>query len=157
FNAAGADPAAEIGERHNPETHLIPLVLDAASGFRPDIHVFGSDYPTPDGTALRDYVHVCDLAEGHVLAAKHLLSGGKTFSVNLGSGCGVSVRQVIEMARQVTGRKVIVRDGPRRPGDPSHLVADATKAREMLGWTPGRSDLATIIADAWRWQLRRAK
>jgi len=155
FNAAGADPAAEIGERHSPETHLIPLVLDAASGLRPDIHVFGSDYTTPDGTAFRDYVHVCDLAEGHVLAAKHLLGGGKTLAVNLGSGRGVSVRQVIEMARQITGREVIVRDSPRRPGDPAHLVADATKARETLGWTAGRSDLATIIADAWRWQLGR--
>lgn len=154
FNAAGADPAAEIGERHDPETHLIPLILEAASGSRPDIRVFGLDYPTPDGTALRDYVHVCDLAHGHVLAANHLLNNGKTLALNLGSGRGGSVRQVIEIVRTITGREVVARDGPRRPGDPAHLVADPTKAREILGWTPERSDLATIVADAWRWHLK---
>ena len=154
FNAAGADPAAEIGERHDPETHLIPLVLETASGFRPYIRVFGSDYPTPDGTAVRDYVHVTDLARGHVLAANHLLNGGKTLAVNLGSGRGQSVRQVIDMARQITGHDVAVRDGARRPGDPARLVADATEAQKILGWTPERSDLATIVTDAWRWHLK---
>jgi UDP-glucose-4-epimerase GalE len=153
FNAAGADPEAEIGERHSPETHLIPLVLDAASGSSSDVQVFGSDYPTPDGTAFRDYVHVCDLAKGHVLAAKYLLNGGKTLAVNLGSGRSVSVRQVIEMARQITGRKLTVRNGPRRAGDPACLTADATKAREIFGWSPERSDLATIVKDAWRWRV----
>ena len=154
FNAAGADPAAEIGERHDPETHLIPLVLEAASGSRSDIRVFGSDYPTPDGTALRDYVHVCDLAHGHVLAANHLLNNGKTLAVNLGSGRGGSVRQVIDIVQKITGREVVAHDSPRRPGDPAHLVADPTKAREILGWMPERSDLATVVADAWRWHQK---
>jgi UDP-glucose-4-epimerase len=155
FNAAGAEPTAEIGEDHNPETHLIPLVLDAASGVKPEILVFGSDYPTPDGTALRDYVHVCDLARAHVLALQHLLDHGETIAVNLGNGCGVSVRQVIDMVRHITGREVIARDVPRRPGDPSVLVADPTKSRELLGWTAKRSDLEAIVADAWRWHAKR--
>ena len=155
FNAAGADPAAEIGEDHDPETHLIPLVLDAASGRRPAVTVFGTDYPTPDGTAIRDYIHVCDLASAHVLALQHLLGQGDTIAVNLGNGYGVSVRQVIDMVRSVTGREVPARDAPRRLGDPSVLVADANEARETLGWAPERSDLATIIADAWRWHGKR--
>ena len=155
FNAAGADPAAEIGEDHNPETHLIPLVLDAASGRRPDVTVFGTDYPTPDGTAIRDYIHVSDLARAHLLALQHLLSQGNTIAVNLGNGHGASVRQVIDMVRSVTGREVRARDAPRRPGDPSALVADPKKARDTLGWAPERSDLATIIADAWRWHAKR--
>jgi len=155
FNAAGADPAAEIGEDHNPETHLIPLVLDAASGRRPAVPVFGTDYPTPDGTAIRDYIHVSDLARAHVLALRHLLGNGDTIAVNLGNGQGVSVRQVIDMVRSVTSREVPARAAPRRPGDPSALVADATKARATLGWAPARSDLATIIADAWRWHGKR--
>jgi UDP-glucose-4-epimerase GalE len=154
FNAAGAEPTAEIGEDHDPETHLIPLVLDAASG-RSAVTVFGTDYPTADGTAIRDYVHVCDLARAHVLALQHLLSGGDTIAVNLGNGQGASVRQVIDMARSVTGHEVAARDAPRRAGDPSILVADANKARETLGWAPERSDLATIIADAWRWHGKR--
>jgi UDP-arabinose 4-epimerase len=155
FNASGADLAAEIGEDHDPETHLIPLVLDAASGRRPAVTVFGTDYPSPDGTAIRDYVHVSDLARGHVLALQHLLDGGDTIAVNLGNGHGVSVRQVIEMVRSVTGREVPARDAPRRTGDPSALVADAKKVHESLGWAPERSDLETIIADAWRWHCKR--
>jgi UDP-arabinose 4-epimerase len=155
FNASGADLAAEIGEDHDPETHLIPLVLDAASGRRPAVTVFGTDYPSPDGTAIRDYVHVSDLARGHVLALQHLLYGGDTIAVNLGNGHGVSVRQVIEMVRSVTGREVPARDAPRRTGDPSALVADAKKVHEALGWAPERSDLETIIADAWRWHCKR--
>ena len=155
FNAAGAEPTAEIGEDHNPETHLIPLVLDAAAGMRPAVTVFGTDFPTPDGTAVRDYIHVCDLARAHVLAIKHLLNGGETIAVNLGAGRGISVRQVIDTVRQITGQTVLARDAPPRPGDPSILVADPTKARALLGWMPERSDLAMIIADAWRWHGKR--
>jgi UDP-arabinose 4-epimerase len=155
FNAAGAEPTGEIGEDHDPETHLIPLVLHAALGTRPAIQVFGTDYPTPDGTAVRDYVHVCDLARAHVLALNRLLDGGETLAVNLGSGHGVSVHQVIETARRVIGRAVPVRHGPRRAGDPAILVADAAKARELLGWSTERSDLPSIIADAWRWHAQR--
>jgi UDP-glucose-4-epimerase GalE len=154
FNAAGAEPTAEIGEDHNPETHLIPLVLDAA-GRKPAVTVFGTDYPTPDGTAVRDYIHVCDLARAHTLAIEYLLKGGETLAVNLGTGRGASVRQVIDTVRRVTGQEVIARDAPRRPGDPPILVADPTKAHAVLGWAPGRSDLATIIADAWRWHTKR--
>ena len=124
FNAAGADPTAEIGEDHNPETHLIPLVLDAASGKRPDVTMFGTDYPTPDGTAVRDYVHVCDLARAHVLALEYLLDEGDTIAVNLGTGRGASVRQVVDTVRRITGREVIARDASRRAGDPPALVAD---------------------------------
>jgi UDP-arabinose 4-epimerase len=148
FNAAGAEPTAEIGEDHKPETHLIPLALDAASGVRPEILVFGSDYPTPDGTALRDYVHVCDLARAHVLALQYLLDGGETIAVNLGNGCGISVRQVIDAARHVSGREIVERDAPRRPGDPAVLVADSNKSRKLLGWTAERSALAMIVTDA---------
>jgi UDP-glucose-4-epimerase GalE len=155
FNAAGADPTAEIGEDHEPETHLIPLVLDAALGLRDAVDVFGSDYQTPDGTAIRDYVHVSDLARAHVLALQHLLRGGDTMAVNLASGQGASVREVIETARAVTGTKIDMRDSPRRAGDPSILVADATRARELLGWSAERSDLTTIITDAWRWHKGR--
>jgi UDP-arabinose 4-epimerase len=155
FNAAGAEPTAEIGEDHNPETHLIPLVLDAASGLRSDVSVFGCDYPTPDGTALRDYIHVCDLARAHVLALQHLLDGGETIAVNLGSGYGASVRQVIGTVKSVTGREVSTRDLPRRPGDPAVLVADPTKARQVLGWAPEQSDLKKIVGDAWRWHINR--
>jgi UDP-arabinose 4-epimerase len=155
FNAAGAEPTAEIGEDHNPETHLIPLVLDVAAGIRPAVTIFGTDYPTPDGTALRDYIHVRDLARAHALAIEHLLKGGENIAVNLGAGRGSSVREVIDMVRQITGHEVITEDAPRRPGDPPILVADPTKARALLGWTPERSDLATIIADAWRWHARR--
>jgi len=155
FNAAGAEPAAEIGEDHDPETHLIPLVLDAASGRGPAVTVFGTDYPTADGTAIRDYIHVCDLARAHVLALQHLLDHGDSIAVNLGNGHGASVRQVIDMVRIVTGREVPTRDAPRRAGDPTILVADASKAHETLGWTSERSDLTTIVADAWRWHGKR--
>ena len=155
FNAAGADPAAEIGEDHQPETHLIPLVLDAALGRTSEIQVFGTDYQTPDGTAIRDYVHVSDLARAHLLAVQYVLRGGDTIAVNLASGRGASVREVIDTARAATGRKFDARDVERRPGDSSILVADATRARELLEWSAERSDLATIIADAWHWHKRR--
>jgi UDP-arabinose 4-epimerase len=155
FNAAGADPSCEIGEDHDPETHLIPLVLDAALGVRAAVQIFGADYETPDGTAIRDYVHVSDLARAHVLALQYLLDGGQSISVNLASGQGVSVRKIIDTASAVTGVAIDARDSPRRPGDPSILVAEATRARQLLGWSAERSDLATIIADAWRWQMIR--
>ena len=155
FNAAGADPAVEIGEDHDPETHLIPLVLDAASGKRPDVAVFGTDYPTPDGTAVRDYIHVCDLADAHVLALKYLLDDRESIAVNLGTGRGASVCQVINAARRITGSEIVARNESRRAGDPPILVADAQRADEILGWAPQRSDLATIINDAWRWHSKR--
>jgi UDP-glucose-4-epimerase GalE len=155
FNAAGADPIAEIGEDHDPETHLIPLALDVASGRRRDVTVFGTDYPTPDGTAVRDYIHVCDLARAHVLALEHLLNNGDTIAVNLGTGRGFSVRQVIDTVRRITRREVTARDGPRRAGDPPVLIADSKEANERLAWMPQRSDLDTIITDAWRWSNKR--
>jgi UDP-glucose-4-epimerase GalE len=155
FNAAGADPTGEIGECHEPETHLIPLILDTASGLRSAVQIFGTDYPTPDGTAIRDYVHVSDLARGHVLALQYLLDGGETIAVNLASGRGASVREVIESACAVTGAKIDVRTGPRRAGDPPVLMSDANRARKVLGWSPERSDLLTIIADAWRWHEKK--
>jgi UDP-glucose-4-epimerase GalE len=155
FNAAGADPAAEIGEDHEPETHLIPLILDAAFGRRPAIQVFGTDYQTPDGTAIRDYVRVSDLARAHVVALQYLLGGGDTIAVNLASGQGASVRQVIDTARDVTGCKIDARDVQRRPGDPPILVADATLAHKLFGWSAERSDLTAVITDAWSWHKER--
>jgi UDP-arabinose 4-epimerase len=157
FNAAGADATGEIGEDHSPETHLIPLILDAAVGARPTVQVFGTDYDTPDGTAIRDYVHVSDLARAHIFALEHLLKGGDSIAVNLASGRGASVREVIDTARAVTGRRIDVRDAPRRPGDPAILVADAARARASLGWSAERSDLVNIIGDAWRWHTQRRK
>jgi UDP-arabinose 4-epimerase len=155
FNAAGADPMCEIGEDHDPETHLIPLVLDAALGVRAAIQVFGTNYATSDGTAIRDYVHVSDLARAHVLALEHLLDGADTVTVNLSTGRGVSVREVIDTARRITGTKIDSIDAHRRAGDPSILMAQATRARELLGWAAERSDLDTIIGDAWRWHRVR--
>jgi UDP-glucose 4-epimerase len=159
FNAAGADPAREIGEDHRPETHLIPLVLDAASGRREAITVFGSDYPTPDGTCIRDFIHVSDLAEAHVLGLAWLLDGGDgrtgggdaPLALNLGSGSGHSVRSVIETARAVTGADIPVVEGRRRPGDPARLVSGSALAEQVLGWRPRRSTLDSIVADAWAW------
>jgi UDP-glucose-4-epimerase GalE len=155
FNAAGAHPSSEIGEDHTPETHLVPLVLDAALGRRPDVTVFGTDYPTQDGTAQRDYVHVCDLARAHVLSLQYLLDGGKTVALNVGSSRGASVQEVISTVQRVTGRGVTVRNAQRRPGDPSSLVADPSAASRLLGWSTERSDLQTIIEDAWRWHKKR--
>ena len=155
FNAAGADSEGEIGEDHDPETHLVPLVLLTALGRRPAIDIFGTDYPTPDGTAIRDYIHVQDLADAHVLALGHLLRGGESLALNLGTGAGHSVRAVIETAERVTGRTIARREAARRPGDPPMLVADARKARAVLGWTPKLSGLDDIIASAWAWHGAR--
>ncbi|MGE4530259.1 MAG: UDP-glucose 4-epimerase GalE [Acidithiobacillus sp.] len=154
FNAAGADPEGEMGERHDPETHLIPLVLQTASGRRPHIKIFGKDYDTPDGTCIRDYIHVTDLAEAHWLALEHLRAGGPSAAFNLGNGNGFSVQEVIDVARQVTGRPIACVDEARRAGDPARLVADSRRIREQLGWQPRYDDLHQIIADAWRWETR---
>jgi UDP-glucose-4-epimerase GalE len=154
FNAAGADPDGEIGERHDPEIHLLPLVLEAGIGKRPPVKVFGTDYPTPDGTAVRDFVHVTDLADAHVLALKRLLAGGASLAANLGSGTGNSVRQILEEAGRVLGQPVPHVDAPRRPGDPPVLVADPSLARRELGWRPRHSDLSTILQTALAWARR---
>jgi UDP-arabinose 4-epimerase len=154
FNAAGADPANEIGEDHDPETHLIPLVLDAASGKRDAITVFGTDYDTPDGTCVRDYIHVSDLADAHVKALTALRSGASSGAYNLGNGRGFSVREVISAAGRATGLAVPVVFGARRDGDPAQLVSDATKAREALGWQPRIVELSEILNTAWAWQQR---
>lgn len=154
FNAAGADPDGDLGERHMPETHLIPLVLQTASGRREAISVFGTDYDTPDGTCIRDYIHVCDLCEAHALALQYLLAGGDSDRFNLGNGQGFSVREVIDTARQVAGREIAMRVEPRRPGDPARLVADSRRVREVLGWKPERSGLDRIMADAWAWEQK---
>jgi UDP-arabinose 4-epimerase len=152
FNAAGADLALQIGERHDPETHLIPLVLQAAGGQRSGIIVHGNDYPTPDGTCIRDYIHVSDLAQAHVLALEHLLRGGRPTAINLGTGQGHSVEQIIRQAERVTGHSVDTHYGPRRQGDPPILIARADMARQVLGWQPRHSDLTTILRSAWNWE-----
>ncbi len=154
FNAAGADPAGRFGERHEPESHLIPLILQAASGRREAISVFGRDYDTPDGTCIRDYVHVVDLCAAHELALEQLLDGGAGGVYNLGNGQGFSVQEVIDTVKQVTGREFEVRDGDRRPGDPARLVADSRRAMAELGWQPAYADLATMVAHAWNWECR---
>ncbi|MEM8699636.1 MAG: UDP-glucose 4-epimerase GalE [Pseudomonadota bacterium] len=151
FNAAGASPDREIGEHHAPETHLIPLALDAVSGRRGALTIFGTDYPTPDGTCIRDYIHVMDLAEAHLLGVDWLLGGGASLALNLGSGAGFSVREVIDTAASVTGAPCPHVEGARRQGDPPRLVSGSDRAAEVLGWRPRRSDLAEIIADAWAW------
>jgi UDP-arabinose 4-epimerase len=151
FNAAGADPEGEIGEDHNPETHLIPLVLSVAAGLTPDVKMYGTDYSTPDGTCVRDYIHVCDLAHAHVLSLKALLAGADSKVYNLGNGHGFSVRQVVECAQQVTGRTIRTETCDRRQGDADSLVGNASRIRSDLGWIPGYVDVETIIETAWRW------
>ncbi len=163
FNAAGADPEARFGEAHQPETHLIPLILQVALGQRPHIEVFGSDYPTPDGTAIRDYIHVLDLASAHALALQALERGrapspstgtageGYSLAYNVGSGHGFSVAEVVKTCRRMTGHPIPAQEGPRRPGDPAALVADSSKIRRELGWEPHYSDLDRIVETAWRW------
>jgi UDP-glucose-4-epimerase GalE len=156
FNAAGADESGDIGECHDPETHLIPLALAASAGTGPELHIFGSDYPTPDGTCVRDYIHVNDLAEAHVLALQHLLDGGDSFAANLGTGQGYSVKEVLAAVKHATGNSVPCHAGPRRPGDPPILVADPARANRLLGWQATRS-MADIVASAWKWMERRSR
>lgn len=151
FNAAGADPDGEIGENHEPETHLIPIILEAAAGERPHVSVFGADYPTADGTCVRDYVHVSDLAAAHVLALARLEGAHGAEAFNLGNGNGFTVREVIDAAARVTGTRIPTKVEPRRAGDPPILLADANRARAELGWRPAFSDLDTQINNAWRW------
>lgn len=156
FNAAGADIANGLGECHEPETHLIPLVLRVASGRAPHITLFGQDYPTPDGSCIRDYIHVKDLASAHLRLLEYLLAGGEDAHFNLGTGHGHSVRAVVETARSVTHHPIPAEWQPRRAGDPPQLVADATRAHTILGWQPQHSDLTTIIRDAWAWEQHLA-
>lgn len=151
FNAAGADPDCRIGEMHNPETHLIPLILDAASGRKKQVNIFGDDYKTPDGTCLRDYVHVSDLANAHLLSLKHLAAGGESIAFNLGIGKGFSVLEVVKAAQKVTGRKIPVEIVPRRAGDPAALIASSAYIRRKLAWVPQYRSIETIIAHAWKW------
>lgn len=151
FNAAGADPEGEIGESHTPETHLIPLVLDAAAGKRADIKVFGTDYDTPDGSCIRDYIHVADLAKAHVLALQYLEQGGDSDCFNLGNERGTSVLEVVEAVKAVTGKEFAVTYAERRPGDPAILVGSSKKAERILGWKAEYPDIETIAAHAWRW------
>jgi UDP-arabinose 4-epimerase len=152
FNACGAHPDGKIGERHEPETHLIPNILRAALGTRSHVDVYGTDYPTPDGTAIRDYIHVVDLAEAHMRALQYLDGGGESGAYNLGTGQGHSVQEVIATVEKISGRKVPVRLCPRRAGDPPELVADSSRAFAVLGWKPSLSDLDTIVRTAWQWE-----
>jgi UDP-glucose-4-epimerase GalE len=151
FNACGADPEGGIGECHEPETHLIPVALEAAAGLRPELQLFGTDYDTPDGTCVRDYVHVTDLADAHVLAVEGLLAGRPGGPYNLGTGTGRSNREILTGIEPVVGLPVPYREAPRRPGDPPVLVADASRFRRDFGWTPRHSDLDTIVRTAWDW------
>ncbi|HXI39405.1 MAG TPA: UDP-glucose 4-epimerase GalE [Bryobacteraceae bacterium] len=157
FNAAGADPEGEIGEDHDPEPHLIPRAIQAAVGEIPFVEIYGSDYPTPDGTAVRDYIHVTDLAEAHYLALASILDGGRSTALNLGTGKGHSVREIITAVERASGCSVPVREGERRPGDPPCLVADGTKARQLLGWQPRHSSLDEIIETAWQWHTSQSR
>lgn len=151
FNVAGADPDAEVGELHQPETHLIPLLLDAVDGKREALTIFGTDYDTPDGTCIRDYVHVCDLVDAHVLGLNWLKDGGENRVFNLGTGDGFSVREVVDQSSAVTNRAVPIVEGDRRPGDCTKLVSGSNRAVNELGWKPTRSNMETMIRDAWRW------
>lgn len=154
FNVAGAAQDGLIGEDHRPETHLLPIALDAATGRRPSLTIHGDDYPTPDGACVRDYVHVEDLIEAHALGLERLLAGGQGMTLNLGVGRGFSVREVVAGVRAVTGLELPHTVGPRRAGDPAVLICDGSAAREVLGWRPARSDMETMIRDAWRWSQR---
>ena len=151
FNACGAHVSGEIGEAHNPETHLIPLILQVPLGRRSEIMIFGDDYDTPDGTCIRDYIHVTDLAQAHILALDYLMNGGESNIFNLGNGTGFSVKEVIETARRVTGHPIPAKTAPRRAGDPAQLIASSDKAKNILGWKPEYAELETIIETAWKW------
>jgi UDP-arabinose 4-epimerase len=157
FNAAGADPDGEIGEDHDPESHLIPLVIGGTLGTRPPVKVFGDDYETPDGTAVRDYIHVNDLADAHLRAIERLDAGAASQPINLGTGRGHSVREVIDAVSQVAGRQAPFQVAPRRAGDPPALVADAARANHVLGWSPRFADLAATVEHAWRWHSGRGR
>ena len=154
FNACGAHPSGAIGEAHNPETHLIPLILQVPNGQRTQVSIFGEDYTTQDGTCVRDYIHVCDLAQAHVLALDYLLAGGENNVFNLGNGVGFSVKEVLETARQVTGHPIPAQAAPRRAGDPAQLVASAERAKSILGWQPKYHRLETIVSTAWDWHKK---
>ena len=156
FNAAGADPEGQLGERHDPETHLIPLILQAASGRRENIQVFGRDYDTPDGTCIRDYIHIVDLCSAHLAALEYLTKGGSSDRFNLGNGSGFSVQEVIDAVQKVSGKQVTVINGPRREGDPARLVADAKRARSILAWQPTYTALDTIVSHAWQWERKQS-
>jgi UDP-arabinose 4-epimerase len=156
FNAAGADAEGRIGELHGTETHLIPLVIDAARGRRGNVQIFGTDYPTPDGTAIRDYIHVMDLADAHIRALNFLRDGGESQALNLGTGRGYSVREVVESVQRVSGRPVPFEEGPRRPGDPPELIADASRAAELLGWRPEYTEIDDIVRTAWNWHTKES-
>lgn len=151
FNAAGADPSGRIGERHDPETHLVPLTLQVAAGLRESVAIYGTDYATDDGTCVRDYIHVNDLAQAHILGLRYLEAGDPSDVFNLGNGNGFSVRQVVQMAERITGRRIKTTEGPRRAGDPPMLVGSSAKARRILGWTPRFDTLEAILETAWRW------
>ncbi len=155
FNAAGADPDGEIGESHNPETHIIPLALDAASGIRSEFEIFGTDYNTPDGSCIRDYIHVTDISKAHLLALEYLDKGGKPDFFNLGNEKGTSVIEVVESARKITGREIKTRITDRRHGDPARLVGSSNKAKKVLGWQPIYEDIDTIVAHAWQWHEKK--
>ncbi|MEY3866274.1 MAG: hypothetical protein RLZZ338_165 [Cyanobacteriota bacterium] len=155
FNAAGADPSGLLGEDHNPETHLIPLVLFAALGKQESVSIFGTDYDTPDGTCIRDYIHVNDLASAHILGLEYLLKSRKSDAFNLGNGGGFSVREVLDTARKVTGKEILALERDRRAGDPPILVGSSEKARTILGWNPQYPDLENIISHAWKWHQHR--
>jgi UDP-glucose 4-epimerase len=157
FNAAGASPDLLLGERHSPETHLIPLVLEVASGYRKEIYIFGTDYSTSDGTPIRDYIHVSDLCDAHFLALSYLLDGGASTVCNLGNGNGYSVLEVIDSVRMITGHRIPIITAARRFGDPEKLVADAEKATSLLGWKPQYSDLSDIVRHAWDWEKKIRK
>lgn len=154
FNASGAHPSGAIGEAHDPESHLIPIILQVPLGQREAVSIFGDDYPTKDGTCVRDYIHVCDLAQAHILALDHLLAGGDNEVFNLGNGVGFTVKEVIDVARAVTGHPIPAKMTPRRAGDPAQLIASSEKAVRLLGWQPKYNDLNTIVATAWNWHKR---
>jgi len=154
FNAAGADPNGEIGENHDPETHIIPLVLDAAADSKKSISVFGTDYPTRDGSCIRDYIHVMDLAKAHVQAMDYLNKCNESCCINLGNGAGISVFEIIDAVKRVTGQDIRVNISPRRPGDPPELVGSADLAKELLGWRPQFSDIEIMIDHAWNWHQK---
>ncbi|WP_366247729.1 UDP-glucose 4-epimerase GalE [Terribacillus aidingensis] len=155
FNVGGAHPSGQIGEDHRPESHLIPIILQTALGQREHISIFGDDYPTEDGTCIRDYIHVVDLIDAHLLALDYLDKGGESDIFNLGSSQGFSVKELIDVAREVTGKEIPAKVGPRRAGDPAVLIASSAKAKEVLGWNPSRTDMKDIIGDAWRWHQNR--